>query len=211
MPDAIDPAERIERLLDKAEPRLARSFRQAIERLRGRLDLKVVADLLLASDFEAVLALTQDVSRELGAAVNLEFFTAGQDTARFLQGLDLGTIVFDQVNARAVAAMQASTLRLIREYDEEQRAATRLALLDGIARGVGPADQARAFRDSIGITERQQAAVINYRRLLEGTAAEQREALTRELRDRRHDRTVQRSIRTERPLTPAQVDKMVER
>ncbi len=211
MPDAIDPAERIERLLDKAEPRLARSFRQAIARLKDRLDLKVVADLLLAGDFEGVLSLTQDVSKELGSSVNLEFFAAGQDTARFLRGLDLGTIVFDQINVRAVNALQRNTLRLIQEYDEEQRAATRLALLDGISRGVGPAEQARAFRDSIGLTERQQMAVVNYRRLLQGTAAEQTEALSRELRDRRFDGTVKRSRKTQVPLTPAQVERMVGR
>jgi hypothetical protein len=35
--------------------------------------------------------------------------------------------------------------------------------------------------------------------------------LTRELRDRRFDRSVRRSIRTQEPLTPAQIDRMVER
>ena len=211
MVDVVDPATRIERLLDRAEPRIARAFRAAVARLKGNLDLDALAKLLAAGDFEAALLYTQDVAQELGHAVNLVYFDAGQDTARFLQGLDLGTILFNQINVRAVRALQENTLRLIVQYTEEQRAATRLALLDGIARGINPRDQARAFRDSIGITERQQAAVINYRRLLSGTAEEQREALTRELRDRRFDRTVRRSIRTDKPLTPAQIERMVTR
>lgn len=211
MPDAIDPAARIEKLLDKAEPRLARAFRAAVARLRGDLDLKVLAGLLASGNFDEALIYTQQVAEDLGAEVNLVFFNAGQDTTRFLNGLDVGHIVFDQVNVRAVRALQANTLRLVTQYTEEQRAATRLALLDGISRGLNPRDQARNFRDSIGLTERQQAAVVNYRRLLGGTAAEQTEALSRELRDRRFDPTVKRSRRTQVPLTPAQIDKMVSR
>ena len=175
------------------------------------LDLEELARLLEAGDFDRALELTRSVADELGQAATLVFFDAGQDTARFLSGLDLGTILFNQINVRAVRALQANTLRLISQYTEEQRHATRLALLDGIARGLNPRDQARNFRSSVGLTERQSAAVINYRRLLEGTAAEQREALRRELRDRRFDRTVRRSIRTETPLTPAQIERMVER
>lgn len=211
MPDAIDPAKRIERLLEKAEPRLARAFSAAVARVKNELDLDLLEALIAAGDFEGALRYTQGVAEDLGHASNLVFFSAGQDTARFLSGLDVGHIVFDQINVRAVAALQQNTLRLITQFTEEQRAATRLALLDGIARGVGPAEQARNFRDSIGLTERQEAAVVNYRRLLEGSASEQREALTRELRDRRFDRTVRRSIKTDKALTPEQIDKMVSR
>lgn len=211
MADAIDPVERIETLLSAAEPRIARAFVAAINGLRDELDLAEVERLLLAGDFEGALRLTQTVAEQLGQVSTVTFFAAGQDTATFLSGLDLGTILFDQVNVRAVQAMQVNNLRLISEFTAEQRAATRLALLDGIARGLNPRDQARAFRDSVGLTERQQAAVINYRRLLEGSAADQREALTRELRDRRFDRTVNRSIRTGEALTPDQIDRMVDR
>lgn len=211
MPDHNDTAERIERLLDRAEPRLRRAFLAAIARLEANLDLRAIERLLEGGDFEGALDYTRTVADELGDAATLVFIDAGQDTARFLSGLDLGTVLFNQINVRAVRALQANSLRLISAYTEEQRAATRLALLDGIARGLNPRDQARNFRSSVGLTERQQAAVINYRRLLEGTAAEQRQALTRELRDRRSDRTVRRSIRTGEPLTPAQIERMVER
>ena len=211
MADAIDPASRIDDLLTKAEPRIARAFRAAIQELRDDLDLKLIEQLLINGDVEGALAYTVVVAEHVGEASAVTFVTAGQDTARFLSGLDLGIILFSQINVRAVQAMQANTLRLVTEFSAEQRRATRLALLDGIARGLNPRDQARNFRDSVGLTERQQAAVINYRRLLTGSAADQREALSRELRDRRFDRSVQRSIKTGEALSPEQIDRMVER
>lgn len=211
MPAAIDPSSRIEHLLDAAEPRIARAFRAAIKELGDEIDLKEIERLLINGDIEGALRYTVVVAERIGEASTVTFITSGQDTARFLSGLDLGTIMFSQINVRAVQAMQVNNLRLINEFTAEQRRATRLALLDGIARGLNPVDQARAFRDSVGLTERQQAAVINYRRLLTGDAAEQREALTRELRDRRYDRSVQRSIKTGEALTPTQIDRMVTR
>ena len=107
--------------------------------------------------------------------------------------------------------MQQERLALIREFTEQQRQATRLAMTDGITRGLNPIDQARAFRNSIGLTQRQQASVINYRRLLEQASLGDGEALTRSLRDRRFDPTIRRAIRTGEPLSQAQIDRMVER
>jgi hypothetical protein len=211
MPDAVDPVERIDALLTSAEPRIKRAFLAAIKALRDDLDLGEIEQLLINGDTEAALRYTQDVALSIGEASTVTFITSGQSTSQFLNGLDLGTILFDQVNNRAVAAMQSNSLRLIQEFTAEQRRATSLALIDGIGRGLNPRDQARTFRDSIGLTERQQAAVINYRRLLTGAADQQREAMTRELRDRRFDRTINRSINTGDPLTDDQIERMVDR
>jgi hypothetical protein len=105
-------------------------------------------------------------------------------------------------------------LRTIREFSEEQRRATREALMSGIARGVNPRQQAIEFRQSIGLTQNQQQAVENYRRLL--TEGRQNNlpsetALRRNLRDARFDRSIIRAIRDNRPLTEDQVNRMVSR
>jgi hypothetical protein len=211
VPTATDPAERIDELLNTAEPRIALVFRTAVADLGDQLDLQLIENLLEAGNVEEALAYTRTVAEQLGDMATLTFFDAGQDTATFLSGLDLGTIRFDMLNVRAIQALQSNTLRLITEFTAEQRRATRLALLDGIARGLNPRDMARAFRDSIGLTETQQAAVIRYRQLLEGSAADRNEALTRALRDGRFDQTVNASIRRGVPLTPEQIDRMVGR
>ena len=82
---------------------------------------------------------------------------------------------------------------------------------DGIERGLNPRDQARQFRESVGLTGRQENAVQNYRRALESAAEGDSAALSRQLRDRRFDRTVQRAARTGKPLTTSQINRMTSR
>ena len=115
---------------------------------------------------------------------------------------------FDAINDRAVRLMRENKLRLVREFLDSQRAATQHALVEGVTEGLNPIAQARAFRDSIGLTSRQEAAVGNYRRLLQ---TGDRDALVRALRDRRYDPTVRRAIASDRPLTTSQIDRMVAR
>ena len=78
---------------------------------------------------------------------------------------------------------------------------------------MNPREQARLFRNTIGLTESQEQAVRNFRRLLsagrDGTPSTQ--ALNRALSDGRFDRTVRRAIRQGDILSSAQVERMVDR
>lgn len=80
--------------------------------------------------------------------------------------------------------------------------------MQGAQRGLGAVPVAQMFRDSIGLHKDQLTAVANYRRLLMTGSSD---ALERDLRDRRFDSTVHRSIETGVPITNGHVDKMVER
>ena len=71
-----------------------------------------------------------------------------------------------------------------------------------------PREMARAFRDSIGLTQTQEQWVENYRRNLSDL---DRRALDRTLRDGRFDRTVRRAIDTGKPLSTDKIDKLVAR
>ena len=136
---------------------------------------------------------------------------AGRGGAKFIEDSLEVVIGFDQANFRAVRHLQEERLRFVREFTDEQRRATQSALSDGIERGLNPRAQARNFRSSIGLTEKQQSAVQNFRRLLYRASDGDAEALTRQLRDRRFDPTVRRSLRTGEPLTRTQIEKMVGR
>lgn len=204
----------MDELLSGADRRIQRAFNTIIAELKDELDLKELAELLSQGRMEEAIAKLDEVGRALGRATNKEYMAAAEEAAAFLKDAGVGRVRFDQVNTRAVAAMQRNSLRLVSNFSQEQIAATRAAILDGITAGANPRDMARRFRDSIGLTERQQQAVSNYRRTLEkvGTdAAGQAEALDRALRDGRYDRTVRRAIRETQPLTSTQIDTMVER
>ena len=75
----------------------------------------------------------------------------GQKSTQFLEDVLDVVIGFDRVHWRAVNHMQAERLRFIREFTDGQRDATRVALVDGIERGLNPIEQARNFRSSVGL------------------------------------------------------------
>lgn len=213
MPDINDPAERLNRLLDLEEDRIATIFRTAIADMRDDLDLDRLADLIEAGRIDEALDELRHTAEQLGLASNVTFINAGQNAAEFLTRANVGRVVFDIVNAAAVAAMQANRLQLVREFTDEQRRATSLALISGVEAGQNPRVAARQFRDSIGLTERQWQAVFNYRRALESVGTDPSaaaDALSRELRDKRTDRSIRAAVRRQRPLDPRQIDRMVE-
>lgn len=203
----VDPAARINQLVDKWERVLKTRFLVMVSKIKETALQEIVALLETGQVNQAIQLAEVHVAR-FATQVNASFINAGESTAQFLENGLNQVIDFDPVNTRAVRRMQESKLRLIREFTDEQRRATRQALTRGIEEGANPVQQARAFRDSIGLTQRQEAAVANYRRLLQQNDAR---ALERNLRDHRYDRTVERAIREERPLGRAQIEKMTQR
>lgn len=209
MPTHEDPADRIERQLDAAEPKLRDAFLRMVAQIQSAFTLDEIAGFIERGEMEKALDAALRAVPLLGEAYVDSFIAAARDTAREL-GLALGEIpiVFDQTNMGAVNAMNANRLRLVREFSEAQRQVTRDAVLRGIVAGQNPRDVARTFRDSIGLTQKQQQWVANYRRALQNLDAD---ALQRALRDKRFDRTVIAAIRDEKPLTTKQIDDMVKR
>lgn len=214
VPDIIDPAERLNDLLDQEELRIATIFRTAVADLQDEIDLDELADLIEQGRHDEAIERLTHAAERLGTETNISFMTAGQSAAEFLSRAGVGRIVFNVVNTLAVAAMQANRLDLVREFTAEQRRATQTAILSGIEEGIGPRAQARNFRQSIGLTERQWAAVSNYRRALTAVGTNDRavaDALSRDLRDKRFDRTVRAAVARQRPIPTAKIERMVER
>ncbi len=199
----------IERALNRAEPEMRAAFLEMIGMMQGAISLTDLARMIEQGRLEEAFASMLGASAKLGTAYNSAFMDAANDVARQLNR-SVGEIIidFDQTNDFAVAAMKQNRLRLIQGFTHQQREATREALLEGMRRGANPIEQARNFRDSVGLTANQVRAVNNYRRALEeGDSG----ALARQLRDRRFDPTVRRSLESGTPLSKQQVDKMVER
>ncbi|UFK26760.1 head morphogenesis protein [Roseobacter phage RDJL6] len=210
---ATDPADRIWRLIDKADVRFRTALINAVNAARDQYTLAELARLIEAGNIqEALERVAATGAIRLADEYAAVYTLSGQNTAEALEDMLQVLVSFDQVNERAVFHMRQERLRFIREFTASQRNATRSALIDGIERGLNPRDQARNFRASIGLTERQQDAVRNYRRLLsEGSS----EALDRRLHDKRFlpkgSKARREFLSGERPLTSAQIDKMVER
>lgn len=150
------------------------------------------------------------------------------------------TFAFDRLNPKLIQWLQTYRLDLIKQIDANTREAVRQVLTDGMVAGKNPRDVARGVRQVVGLTDRQAKAVLNFRKELEtfhlkrgakgwnlGGAIDRAPGgaqvyrpdedglpmdgiLERRLRDLRYDGTLKRAMATGKPLTPAQIDKMVD-
>ena len=203
-----DPYARLLRLIKYAEPRIARQVVLIVNLLRDKFTIDELVTVLERGP-ELFLQEVQRTSATLATQIQaVSYLKAGTDTASWMtENLDQ-LFHFDQVNTRAVQALQQNQYRLVQAFTNSQRETVRAALTEGTRQGLNPRDQARLFRDSIGLTPRQAQAVARFRQLLESG---DREALTRALRDKRFDPTVRRAIETGNQLSQSQIDKMVDR
>lgn len=196
-------------MLRVGEAEFVRDFLSVVNVLRTQLDLDELELLLASGRFEQAMQMVADAANRLGTTYTTSYVRSGQSAGNWLER-EVGDILFDfdQTNTRAVRAMQANRARLVREFSEQQRRSTTQALQRGIARGANPREQARAFRDSIGLTQKQEGWVANYERQLRNNDPA---ALRRRLRDARSDRAVRNAIARGTPLTDERIEAMVGR
>ena len=217
MADIAEPLARINAVLTRAEKDIADVFYEAIQQLKNDLDLNELARLLENADFDAAYRLVQNAAERTAQAVNVAFINSGISTGLFLERAGLIRVGFDQVNQRAVNAMANNSLRMIADFSEKQRDAARVAMTRGIREGAGPIEQARNFREVVGLTGLHADWVSSFRAGLGQVGdpgvseAQQAAVLQRELRDARSDSVILRHIKSGRRIPPAQIDKMVER
>lgn len=197
---------RIDALLAKAEAIFRRSFMRAVEQIRDTVTLDELELLLSQGRFDEALIQAELAAVNLSNAYVSAYLLAADDVMAFISGSIGIEVNFDRVNTRAVQHMREARLRLIQQFTSGQRSATRAALVQGIRLGLNPREQARLFRQSIGLTTRQVAAVANFRRALEAGSAR---ALAYQLRDKRFDRSIQAAL-TGEPLSTDQIDRMVD-
>lgn len=145
---------------------------------------------------------------------------------------------FDKLNPRLVTWLQTYSLNLIRQITDETKEAIRDKLVLGMTAGKSPIAVARQVKGAIGLTARQSKAVENYRKELEtfhlkssaggyglgskidrvngrqvfkpdedGTPMDGIDL--RRLRDFRYDGQLKQAMASGKPLTAAQIDKMV--
>lgn len=199
---------RLEELLARYTSRMARRYRQIMERTRDR---RTIAELEVALETGKIAEVLDEVTAA-GEATAAELVTldavVGAEVAAYLTRALDKLITYDGTNARAVEALRAQRLRFVWGLREDQRLAFGETLARGLGEGVNPRQIAIGLRESLGLTPDRAQWVANYRRALESA---DRHALTYALRDRRSDGVVLRAIETQKPLSPKRIDDLVER
>lgn len=208
-------ADEIQRLLSQMldlEPGLRRAFLEAVERLESRVDMARLIELLRLGRVDEALRTVEAAS----IAQSWQRLAVGATDAVSIAAIAalrapipaVVEISFSRTNPLAVSWMRRYETDLIREMTAETLGGVRAVLQRGLNEGRNPLDVARDVRSLIGLTQRQQQAVLNYRSALERGS---RSALERALRDRRFDGTVRSAVQNNIRLAPEVIDKLVGR
>lgn len=233
---AFEDASREDALFNVMESRYGRrireAFRASAQELRNSLTLEQIVRLIEERGVASAEAILQQAARgedspltgaeaaivaPIFATVGEEYEEAFTEAAR-QRAQDITENVrgprgpvqhtFQITEEQTAARVREGQARLIREISDEQRRVIENVIQNGLNASRDTRRIARDVEQSIGLTEKQERAVRNYRRLLEQGSAD---ALDRELRDRRFDPTVQDAVDGEIQLSPQQIDRMVER
>ncbi len=197
------------KLLALLEKTLGKDWREVVEWMRSQNSLDAIEARLIAGDYANVIAQVEAAALRFAADTQTAYVTAGQKAAKWLDPKVPDALVrFDQTNTRAVQRAQANQLELVSGFSTEQREVTQNILVEGARAGTNPRVMARDLRDSIGLTANQEGHVRSYRRALE--SGDYANAMGRELRDARSDRTLRALARDGEQLDPKRIDKLAE-
>lgn len=216
---AIDPDTEYQWLHDIAdgfaEP-LRRAFLKALQTIRGSVQEAELRAAIASGSIErvlAVLGLDKKAEEILAAAMAPHVEDAMTEAGRQAPAKTItGNLAmrFDLRNPYTADFIKDYDYRLIREIADDTRAGIKQVVSDAFEYGGHPYEQARIIRESIGLTQTQANAVDNFRSLL---VNRDRDALSRALRDRRFDPTLDAALgeAADRDLSDEQIGRMVDR
>lgn len=193
--------EELKTLAEKYERRMSSAYLSGV---RDHIPEETLMMLIAAGNIEAIVAHYSSVTLDL-SGIYTDAFKSGASAVVDYSGKQGLNMTFDYVNERVQDILTESRLRLTRNLSASQREVVAAALRESTLAGRNPREVAREIRSTIGLSPRQLEASRRYRSLLERGSTE---ALRRELRDKRFDRTVARATRGA-IIPQATVDKMV--
>ncbi len=162
-----------------------------------------VDELLTAALSEPVMDVAfRSVREKIRTAVakNVTYFARDLPKAGKING-ELA-VSFNVLSPSTIDGIRQLDTKVIETLKDDTRETVRGIVEQGLRDGKNPRAIARELRDVIGLAPNQQAAVDNFRAMLESG---DREALTRALRDRRFDAAIKRG-----DLSADQVERMTD-
>lgn len=216
-------------LVDEMEPAVRRAFLQSIADMRRDFDLQAFLIAYEAGDVEAALVALQVVSEYFAPLDNALRVAYQQGGAWAFQQIQRASVragvrivgAFATGHPRAEAFLQASSATRVVEITQGQREGLREVLRQSMASGINAERAAleiagrtdgRGVRNGglIGLTEAQMQYVRNARAEL-GDPARMANWFTRELRDRRSDKTIRGYLERGEALPQKAIDRLVDR
>ncbi|CAB4130442.1 Phage head morphogenesis domain containing protein [uncultured Caudovirales phage] len=206
-----------------------------IDLIATALETGDVGKVLAILDLPETLAPLAGIQTAIHTGITAAGAAAAVEVSRAIGGVKF---MFNTLNPRLVRWLQVYSLGLIREITDKTKEGVRQYLTAGIKAGDNPKTVARDIKGIIGLTDRQAQAVANYRKELSdfhnktsaggyglgnkidrvngtqvlrlGPDGKPKDGITaRRLRDFRFDGQLKGAISSGKPLSQAQIDKMV--
>ena len=191
--------------INAAEKEIRLAFIAAMNSIRSNDIDALIEQLIIDGREESIADLADSIPAAIFAALTLIVVNTGERNAELItEHLDL-TVPF-VVTALIADSFVTEKDKLERYFILTQRDAIIEAKKYIISKPHTMAQQVNAYKTALGLNSQQTQAVMNYRSHLERRSSQ---ALKRQLRDKRFDSSVRRSINGTRVLTPAQIDRMV--
>lgn len=198
-----------EALLQKYDRLLRDALAECWQTLQSGTNMAEVTRLLAQGDISGALTTLARVEPQIYASVAPILEDAILESGRYVAevlpaGAVVSPVTMSLADPRTASYVQQYVGTRIVEISNETIEAVRNRVLWSVNVGRPPAATARDMRDVIGLNTTQELAVRNFRLALE---EDPRSAMSRELRDKRFDPTLERG----EPLTREQIDRMTAR
>ena len=158
-------------LADKMEPRMRDSFLRAVDEMKSKIDMKALTQSIANNDRVLSSMAIGDKAwgklLEQSAKIPAEMFNkAGQIGAAGLKNQFNISASFTMQNPRAQAWARTNSSKLITQIGGETRKGIQQVIGSAYQLGLPSKETARVIREMVGLTEKQGAAVFNFRERL---------------------------------------------
>lgn len=207
-PDQIQATDDpVRALAERRENAIANAIAESLAAMGDTLDARRIEVLIAHGDYYSIGKLldSNSVRDSLGEAYK-PIVATYQEAAENEFAKYKGTLPLDTLGL--IVTIAPARDAFVQKMVAQAKNVVRDSLIEMLRQGADPEEIALHLKQVIGLNARQAKAVENFRRmLLNGDRA----ALTRALRDRRFDATVERWVSGELPIDEAKAEAMVAR
>ena len=217
----------LNRISKEEEAAFRKAFSESVANIKNGAVIKELVDRIAVGDIDGVLTamgINESSFNSIEQAIQNAYRKGGDTGAKQVGRIPdpAGEVsfmfAFNVRNPRAEQWLRENSSSLIVEITQDQKEMVRQRLTASLSEGINPRQSAlelvgrknlvtgRREGGIVGMTSRQSQWVSNARAELEELNPNY---LTRKLRDRRFDRSVRKAIASGRPLTKANIDRMV--
>lgn len=205
----------LENIAKRFEPKIRNALLAAFKEIKDSVTLTEIENAIKTQGITGALNILSNlqieaiIKKELINNINMAVTESGRMTINVIPpaGVTGSVFSYNILNPITAEYIQTYELNLINKISINTRDAIRNSIQADFIAGRNPLDTARAFKDTIGLTPKQELAVRNYRTSLESL---DRSALNRKLRDKRFDSSVLRAIENKTKLSEDQINRFVD-